>query len=63
MYTPFEVGYPAEKVEQPELDPLAASRYSCIYWVDHLYVWNPNTSINHSAELQDGSAIDSFLIN
>jgi hypothetical protein len=29
-------GYAIEWVKQPDPDPLAASRYSCIYWVNHL---------------------------
>ncbi|KAF2204965.1 heterokaryon incompatibility protein [Delitschia confertaspora ATCC 74209] len=61
MYNLLEVGYPIEEVKQPDPDPLAASRYSCIYWVDHLCAWNFNPSTNRSAELQDGSAVDSFL--
>jgi len=32
---------------------LAASRYSCIYWVDHLLDWNYE-SANHRVDLQDG---------
>jgi hypothetical protein len=36
MYGLGVLGYPAEKVKPPDPDPLAASRYSCIYWVDHL---------------------------
>jgi hypothetical protein len=29
-------GYPIKNVEPPDLDPLAESRYLCIYWIDHL---------------------------
>jgi hypothetical protein len=31
MYSLRALGYPIRKVNQPEPDPLAASRYSCIY--------------------------------
>ncbi|KAF2726404.1 hypothetical protein EJ04DRAFT_539406 [Polyplosphaeria fusca] len=31
------LGYPIEQVQQPESDPLAVLRYSCIYWIDHLW--------------------------
>lgn len=31
MYSLGALGYPAEQVKQPDPDPLAASRYSCIY--------------------------------
>ncbi|WPJ64265.1 hypothetical protein SMAC4_13771 [Sordaria macrospora] len=29
-------GFPSNKVQIPDPDPLATVRYSCIYWVDHL---------------------------
>ena len=29
--------YPADEVNPLDPDPLASSRYSCTYWVDHLY--------------------------
>jgi hypothetical protein len=48
-------------VEPPDPDLLAASLYSCIYWVDHLCNWNPNSDANHNADLQDGGALDKFL--
>jgi Cdc6-like AAA superfamily ATPase len=37
MYSLEAPGYPIEDVKVPETDPLAASRYSCVYWIDHLY--------------------------
>ena len=36
MYHLHTLGYPIKRVELPDLDPLTTSRYSCIYWVDHL---------------------------
>ncbi|CAI7659582.1 unnamed protein product [Penicillium palitans] len=30
-------GFPIEKVVPPSPDPLAAARYACVYWVDHLH--------------------------
>jgi hypothetical protein len=61
MYSLGALGYPAERVKRPDPDPLVASRYSCIYWVDHLCDWSPNSSVNHSVDLQDGGAVDSFI--
>ncbi|KAJ5519970.1 hypothetical protein N7463_000423 [Penicillium fimorum] len=29
-------GFPIDQVKQPDPDPLAAVRYSCLYWLDHL---------------------------
>ncbi|KAF2205561.1 NACHT-domain-containing protein [Delitschia confertaspora ATCC 74209] len=61
MYSLNAFGYPIEKVKQPDPDPLAAIRYSCIYWVDHLCTWNPDPSTDESVDLQDTGAIGSFL--
>lgn len=61
MYGLDRLGYPIEMVKQPDSDPLAASRYSCIYWIDHLCNWNPSSSESRNIDLQDGGAINSFL--
>ncbi|KAF2802307.1 WD40 repeat-like protein [Mytilinidion resinicola] len=61
MYNLGSLGYPAKQVTQPDPDPLAASRYSCIYWVDHLHDWNPNSSANHRINLQDEGIVDRFI--
>jgi hypothetical protein len=61
MYSLCTLGYPIEQVKQPELDPLATSRYSCTYWVDHLCDWNPSSSTNQPVGLQDGGDVDMFL--
>jgi hypothetical protein len=37
MYGVEEWGFPLDNVKPPDPDPLITSRYSCIYWVDHLY--------------------------
>jgi hypothetical protein len=54
-------GYPIERVKQPDPDPLAASRYSCIYWVNHLCAWNSHSCADQGNYLQDGGAVDEFL--
>jgi hypothetical protein len=36
MYDLRHPGISIDDVRQPEIDPLAPARYSCIYWVDHL---------------------------
>ena len=61
MYGLRALGYPIKRVKQPDPDPLAASRYSCVYWVDHLYDSNPNSCANYSVDLQDGGTVDSFI--
>jgi hypothetical protein len=61
MYNLGSLGYPAEDVKPPDLDPLTASRYSCIYWVDHLYNSNPIHSGSYADSLQVGGTVDMFL--
>jgi hypothetical protein len=53
-------GYPIAQVQQPQPDPLVASRYSCIYWVDHLYDSRPNSTISHKL-LQCRRDVGTFL--
>jgi hypothetical protein len=59
IYGLHALGYPAKQVKQPDPDPLATSRYSCIYWVDHL--WNSKSSVHHKVNMQDGGAVDDFI--
>ena len=54
-------GYPTDLIQSPDPDPLAASRYSCLYWIDHLC-----DSIEHYAPspelvMQCGRGIEVFL--
>jgi hypothetical protein len=61
MYSLYALGHPIERVKQPDPDPLAASRYSCIYWVDHLCDWNSNSHVQESRDLQDGGTVEVFI--
>ena len=61
MYSLGALGFPAEQVQRPDPDPLAASRYSCIYWIDHLSDWNSSSSADHSVDLQDGGIVHEFM--
>ncbi|ORY15390.1 NACHT domain-domain-containing protein [Clohesyomyces aquaticus] len=61
MYSLHEPGYLIERVETPQPDPLASSRYSCIYWVDHLCDWNPISSAADLIDLQNEGSVDEFL--
>jgi len=51
IYSLGALGYPAEQVKPPDLDLLAASRYSCIYWIDHLWDWSLYSSVDHSVDI------------
>ncbi|KAH8592591.1 WD40-repeat-containing domain protein [Bisporella sp. PMI_857] len=61
IYSLRALGYPIGRVKPPDPDPLAATRYSCIYWVNHLYSWNSNSYTNHIADLQNGGMVDMFI--
>ena len=54
-------GSTIDHIEQPDPDPLAASRYACIYWVDHLFDWNTNAGTSNKADIQDGGLVDVFM--
>ena len=52
-------GVPIDQVKQPDSDPLCLTRYSCVYWIDHLLDCDPTR--NATKDLQDGGSIDKFL--
>jgi hypothetical protein len=61
IYSLRALGYPIEWVKKPDPDPLVATRYSCIHWINHLYDWNSNSCVNHKVDLQDGGIVDVFI--
>ena len=61
MYSLGALGYPAGQVQRPDPDPLASSRYSCIYWIDHFSDWNSSCSADHLVDLQDGGVVHEFI--
>lgn len=52
-------GFPIDQVKQPDPDPLAAARYSCVYWIDHLV--DSSGSKNENQDLKGGGEVDGFL--
>jgi hypothetical protein len=61
MYRLEALGTAIEDVQPPEPDPLAASRYSCVYWIDHLYDSKPRSWADGVDELKVGGAIIEFI--
>ena len=59
MYRLGHPGFPIEKVEIPAPDPLAAARYSCVYWIEHLV--QANAEVEYGDDIQDGGRVDEFL--
>jgi hypothetical protein len=61
MYSLEGPGYPIENVKLPEADPLAVSRYPCIYWIDHLCDLEPKSLASSVGSLQAADVVDKFL--
>jgi hypothetical protein len=51
-------GITIDQVKQPDLDPLAIIRYSCLYWVDHLLECQKEDTIK---DLEDSGQVLNFL--
>jgi hypothetical protein len=59
MYSLKAPGSAVANVRLPHPDPLAASRYPCVYWIDHLY---ESKALQSSVGgLQAADVIDNFL--
>ncbi|KAF2033038.1 hypothetical protein EK21DRAFT_98596 [Setomelanomma holmii] len=63
MYSLKVLGTPIEYAEPPKPDPLAASRYPCVYWIDHLYDSKPKSLADSVVDLHVASVVDDFLRN
>jgi hypothetical protein len=61
VYGLQELGVLIEDVKQLDPDPLASSRYSCIYWVDHLCKSDLICSATYTQDIQDEGAVHAFL--
>jgi hypothetical protein len=61
MYGLKALGTPIDDVVVPTPDPLAALRYSCVHWVDHLCDSNPTSSATYAECLRGGGVVDRFL--
>ena len=54
-------GYSIEQVKRPNPDPLAATRYACVFWIDHLCDWVSGTCTNHKEDLCSGGIVELFM--
>ncbi|KAH7089950.1 WD40-repeat-containing domain protein [Paraphoma chrysanthemicola] len=59
MYSLGALGFPIDDVEPPRPDPLAASRYSCVYWIDHLHDSKRGSSVLDAPHIRD--MVNEFL--
>lgn len=61
MYSLEAPEYRIEDVKIPEADPLALSRYPCLYWIDHLCGVESKSLETGVGDLQILEAVDQFL--
>jgi hypothetical protein len=61
MYGLEALGVSIENATQPDPDPLAESRYPCVYWIDHLYDSRAKITTENNRDLRVGSVVDVFL--
>jgi len=61
MYNLQAPGYPVGDVKPPILDPLATSRYPCIYWIDHFCDSKCKALVRSATTQEDVRTIDTFL--
>lgn len=61
IYSLRAPGFPIDQVQRPDPDPLAAVRYSCVYWVEHLREWVGKNTLVNSNHFDTSNAIDRFL--
>ncbi|KAH6717349.1 hypothetical protein BKA61DRAFT_478141 [Leptodontidium sp. MPI-SDFR-AT-0119] len=59
VYSLRAPGITIDDVKQPDPDPLAAIRYSCLYWVDHLLDYQAGEV--RIKDLKDSTLVYSFL--
>jgi hypothetical protein len=59
VYSLRAPGFSIDQLRQPTPDPLAAARYSCLYWVDHLI--DCDIRGNTTNDLRDSGSVYSFL--
>jgi hypothetical protein len=59
VYSLSAPGISIDQVKPPDPDPLAAGRYSCLYWVDHLLDCDTRGKSNN--DLKDGGSVHKFL--
>ncbi len=61
MYKLCAPGYLIEQMQQPDANPLARIRYSCLYWIEHLAEWSSAKAEESECDLRNSGAIDQFL--
>lgn len=63
IYGLVHPGYPIDRVENPEPDPLAPVRYACLYWVVHLQMCSQQLDTDVSDDFEEDGPVDAFFRN
>jgi hypothetical protein len=63
MYGLEAPGLSIDDIEPPSPDPLAASRYQCMYWIDHLCDSRSKSEANSAKDAQVVAAVRKFVEN
>jgi hypothetical protein len=61
MYSLYTLGYPIDKVEQPDPDLLAKLRYACVFWIDYLLNWISKSGADPYGALKVGGTVELFI--
>ncbi|KAF1967661.1 HET-domain-containing protein, partial [Bimuria novae-zelandiae CBS 107.79] len=61
IYNLGDPGFSTNEVRTPDPDPLATTRYSCVYWIDHLYDSKAQSLASRVGNLQARGVAIEFL--
>jgi hypothetical protein len=61
MYSLGKLGFSIDEAEIPNPDPLATVRYSCVYWIDHLYDSKPMSWADGVSDLKVAGTVNEFI--
>lgn len=61
MYNLQAPGHPVKDVKPPTIDPLATSRYPCIYWIDHFCDSKRKALAHSAANQEDARTVNTFI--
>lgn len=67
IYNLLHPGFSIDEGPSPDRDPLASIRYTCVYWVDHLYnsengPSNPIDGLSCPESFSDQGHVHQFLL-
>ncbi|PYH88849.1 hypothetical protein BO71DRAFT_423415 [Aspergillus ellipticus CBS 707.79] len=60
IYNLVHPGYPIDRVQHPDPDPLATIHYACLYWVDHLQRYTQQVGKNMH-DFEEGGPVGVFF--